>query len=138
MIIPPLILDKTVLGELTRGDTALINLIQIFDAGEQPMIIPALAITGVMLDNKSPEAADALRGLSLMAGVTVASLDGPEESIALADMTGRTGLDVWDAQAATEALARIGAILTLDASRWEGPQRHIEEHLQVIEISDDM
>ena len=68
----------------------------------------------------------------------VASLDGPEESIALADMTSRTGLDVWDAQAATEALARIGAILTLDASRWEEPQRHIEEHLQVIEISDDM
>ncbi|MEV4380043.1 hypothetical protein [Streptosporangium sp. NPDC049644] len=138
MTIPPLILDKTVLGELTRGDTALINLIQIFDAGEQPMIIPTLAITGVMLDNKSPEAADALLGLSLMAGVTVASLDGPEESIALADMAGRTGLDVWDAQAATEALVRIGAILTLDASRWEEPRRHIEEHLQVIEISDDM
>ncbi|MFC7644769.1 hypothetical protein ACFQX6_31815 [Streptosporangium lutulentum] len=100
------------------------------------MVIPALAITGATLGNKSPEAADALRGLALMEGVTVVPLDGPEESIALADMISATRLAAWDAHAATEALSLIGAILTMDASRWEDPQRQLEEHLQVIEISD--
>ena len=68
----PIILDTSVLTAVARGDPDIIGLIQAYDARPQPIVIPALAITGASLDTRSEEADDLLAGLELLDSVTVA------------------------------------------------------------------
>lgn len=132
----PLILDVTVLTELARGDAGIIGLIQHYDGRGQPMVVPALAITGASLAVRTEEAEDLLNGLALMDSITVASLNGTEQSIVLGDVIARTDLDPWDAHTAAIADVSVCPILTLDGARWQHPSMALDEPLHVIEIAD--
>ncbi|GAA2417403.1 hypothetical protein [Nonomuraea africana] len=86
----PYILDTGVLIEIARGDSDLIGLVQGYDAIGQPMVVPALAITGASLDVRSDEADDLLAGLDLLPEVTIAPLNGAEQASARARKAGRS------------------------------------------------
>lgn len=122
----PFLLDTSVLREIARGDPDLIRLIQRFDANKQPMVVPALAVTGASLDVRSEDADDLLGGLDLFEEVTVAPLNGPDQATALAEMISNTGLDPWDAHVAAIADASVLAILTLDQAKWQEPSRALD------------
>ena len=62
----PLIVDTSVLTAITRTDPGVINLMQIYDSRSQPLVIPALAITGASLDARDEAANDLLAGLELL------------------------------------------------------------------------
>lgn len=132
----PLILDTSVLTEVARGDGDIIGLVQAYDARNRPMVVPALAMVGASLDARAEEAADLLAGLELMESVTVAPLNGVEQSIALADVISRTGLDPYDAHVAAIADVAICPILTLDSAKWSRPSQALDEPLHIIEIRD--
>lgn len=132
----PYILDTGVLIEIARGDSDLIGMVQGYDAIGQPMIVPALAITGASLDVRSDEADDLLAGLDLLPEVTIAPLNGAEQASALAAMISRTGLDPWDAHVAAIADVAVCPILTLHPAKWSGPSSALEEPLHIREIAD--
>ena len=132
----PLILDTSVLTAVARGDPDIIALIQGYDARDQPIVIPALAIAGASLDTRSEEGDDLLAGLELLELVTVAPLSGAEQAARLADVITRTELDPWDAHVAAVADVAICPILTLDAAKWQQPSAELDEPLHVLEIAD--
>jgi predicted nucleic acid-binding protein len=132
----PLILDASVLMAIARGDPDIIGLIQGYDSRSQPMVIPALAIAGASLDARGEEAGDLLAGLELLDNVTVASLNGTDQAVRLAEVVARTGLDPWDAHAAAIADVAICPILTLNAARWREHVNDLDEPLHIIEIAD--
>lgn len=132
----PLILDAGVLTEIARGDADLIRLVQRYDAAGQPMVLPALAMTGASLDVRSAEADDLLGGLDLFDHVAIAPLQGSGQATALAAVMSRTGLDPWDAHVAAIADASVLPILTLDRTKWEEPSRALDEPLHIREIAD--
>ncbi|MET8142270.1 hypothetical protein ABZU32_18325 [Sphaerisporangium sp. NPDC005288] len=86
----PLVFDTTLLSEVVRGDPDLINIVRRFDAENQPMVIPALALVGASLDSRSSEVADALYGMALLESVEIAPLAGAKQGIALAGSRRRT------------------------------------------------
>ena len=124
------------LREIARGDPDLIRLIQRFDANRQPMVVPALAITGASLDVRSEDAGDLLGGLDLFEEVTIAPLNGPDQATTLAAMISKTGLDPWDAHVAAIADASVLPILTLDQAKWQEPSLALDEPLHIREIAD--
>jgi predicted nucleic acid-binding protein len=132
----PIILDTSVLTAVARGDPDIIGLIQAYDARPQPIVIPALAITGASLDTRSEEADDLLAGLELLDSVTVAPVNGTDQATRLAGVVARTGLDPWDAHVAAIADVAICPILTLNAPKWQQPSADLDEPLHIIEISD--
>jgi hypothetical protein len=132
----PLILDSTVVRELARGEIGTIELMQGYDAGGQPMVVPALTITHAIRDTPTEDAVDLLHGLAELEQVTVASLHDAEQATTLAMVMNVTGLAVWDAHVAAVADASVCPILTYDAARWQEPSRALEERLFVIEIPD--
>jgi len=132
----PYLLDMSVLTEIARGDSDLIGLVQRYDAQKQPLVIPALAITGASLDVRSEEGDDLLGGLDLFDQVTIAPLAGTDQALALASMISRTGLTPWDAHVAAIADVAVLPILTLDRAKWEEPSRILDEPLHIREIAD--
>ncbi len=132
----PLILDTSVIIAVACGDSDIIALIQAYGARDQPLVIPALAITGGSLDMPSEEADDLLGGLELLDQVTIAPLQGTEQATRLADIISRTGLDPWDAHVAAVADAAICPILTLTPAKWRQPSADLDESLHIVEISD--
>jgi predicted nucleic acid-binding protein len=132
----PLILDTGVLIAVARGDADVIGLVQGYDARDQPIIIPALALAGASFDVRSEEADDLLAGLELLDAVTIAPLSGAEQATRLAHVAARTGLDPWDARVAAIADVAVCPILTLDASKWRDPSSALDDPLHVIEIID--
>lgn len=132
----PLILDTSVLTAVARGDADIIALIQGYDARNQPIVIPVLAIAGASLDARSEEADDLLAGLELLETVTIAPVNGAEQATRLADVVARTALDPWDAHVAAIADVAICPVLTLDAAKWRRPARGLDDPLHIIEIID--
>jgi predicted nucleic acid-binding protein len=132
----PLVLDTSVVTDIARGDPDLIALIQRYDARNQPLVIPALAIAAACLDARSEEADDLLGGLELLENATIAPLRGAEQAMRLASVIAKTALDPWDAHVAAVADAAICPILTLDAAKWRQPSADLDEPLHIIEISD--
>jgi predicted nucleic acid-binding protein len=132
----PLILDTSVLTAIARGDTDIIGLVQAYDSRAQPLVIPALATAGASLDARSDEADDLLAGLELLDHATPAPLRGAEQAIRLADVIARTGLDPWDAHAASVADAAGCPVLTLDPAKWQEPGAALDAPLHIIEITD--
>ncbi|MEO3809748.1 hypothetical protein ABGB17_12180 [Sphaerisporangium sp. B11E5] len=132
----PLVLDTSILREVARGDSDIIALIQAYDARAQPLIAPALAMVGAALDVLTEEAADLLAGLDSLESVMAAPLHGVEQSVALAEVIAKTGLDAWDAHVAAIADVAVCQILTLDAARWAGPSHAMDNPLHVVEIRD--
>ncbi|GAA4088334.1 hypothetical protein [Nonomuraea soli] len=132
----PYILATDVLVEIARGDSDLIGLVQGYDAIGQPMIAPALAITGASLDVRTEEGDDLLASLDLLPQVLVAPLKGAEQATALASMIARTSLSPWDAHVAAIADVAVCPILTLDAIRWANASEALEEPLHTLEIRD--
>jgi len=132
----PLILDASVLIAVARGDSDIIGLLQAYDARNQPLVIPALAVAGASLDARTGEADDLLAGLELLEAAASAPLSGAEQAIRLAGVIAATGLDVWDAHAAAVADAAICPILTLAAGKWRQPSIDLGEPLHIIEIAD--
>ena len=132
----PLILDTSVLTAVARGDADIIGLVQAYDSRAQPLVIPALATVGASLDARSDEADDLLAGLELLDHATAAPLRGAEQAIRLAAVIARTGLDPWDAHAASVADAVVCPVLTLDAAKWREPGAALDAPLHIIEITD--
>ncbi|MEV8636602.1 hypothetical protein AB0395_33660 [Streptosporangium sp. NPDC051023] len=132
----PLILDATVLSELARGDAGTIGLVQSFDADGQSMVVSALAITWVLVDARTEEAADAMHGLAAMEHVTVAPLKDAEQAATLAEFVVATGQEIWDAHVAAIADVSVCPILTFDAAKWAQPSSTLNDPLHVIEIRD--
>lgn len=132
----PLVLDDLVLTETARGDTALIELIQHYDAAGQPMVVPALAVTGAYADIRTEAAAALLEGIVLMEHVELAPLGNPHQAIALAEVASKTELDLCAAHVAQVADASACPILTTDAARWARPSSALENPLYIIEIAD--
>jgi predicted nucleic acid-binding protein len=132
----PLVLDTSVLTAVARGDPDIIGLIQGYDARNQSLVIPALAIAGASLDVRSEEADDLLGGLELLDNAAIAPLRGVEQAVRLADIIARTGLDPWDAHVAAIADVAIYPILTLTAAKWRQPSADLDEPLHIIEVSD--
>jgi hypothetical protein len=132
----PFIRDTSVVTAVARADPDIIGLVQGYDSRNQPMVIPALAITGASLDAGSEEADDLLAGLELLDNVAGAPLNGAEQAARLADAIARTGLDPWDAHAAAIADVAICPILTLNAGKWRPHVADLDEPLQIIEIAD--
>ena len=117
----PLILDTSVLTAVARGDPDIIGLIQGYDARNQPIVIPALAVAGASLDARGEEADELLAGLELLEAAVAGPLNGAEPAARLADIIARTGLDPWDAHVAAIADVAICPILTLTAAKWQPP-----------------
>lgn len=132
----PLVLDDLVLTEIARGDTALIALIQHYDAAGQPMVVPALAVTGAYASARTSEAADLLDGIVRMEHAEFAPLGSPQQAIELVEMNATTGLDLSASHVAQVANAATCPILTLDAERWARPSAALDDPLYVIEIAD--
>jgi predicted nucleic acid-binding protein len=132
----PLVLDSSVTTAIARADADIIGLIHAYDARNQPLVIPALAITAASLDARSEEADDLLGGLELLGNAEVAALRGADQAARLAWVMARTGLDPWDAHVAAVADAAVCPILTLDAGKWRVHAEGLEEPLHVIDISD--
>jgi hypothetical protein len=76
------------------------ELIQGYDADGQPLIIPALAITGALQDISGRDAEAMLRGLEMLGNTMTAALRDAEQAAHLAAVISRTGLSPWDAQPA--------------------------------------
>lgn len=132
----PLIADTGALIAVTRTDPGVINLMQIFDSRGQPLVIPALAITGASLDAHDDDANDLLAGLEMLEAVTVAPLSGVRQAARVASIMDSTGLAAWDAHVAAVAAAAKCPILTLDAAKWQQASGSFDPPLQVIEITD--
>jgi hypothetical protein len=134
--VTPFVLDTSVLAAVARGDPDIIGLIQAYDSGGQPMVIPALAVAGASLDARSDEADDLLAGLELLEAATGGPLKGADQATQLSAVIARTGLDVWDAHVAAIADTAICPILTLNAAKWQQPSADLGEPLHIIEIAD--
>jgi predicted nucleic acid-binding protein len=132
----PLIVDTSVLIEVARADPEIMSLMQTFDAGSQPLVIPALAVTGASLDAHSGDVDDLLAGLELLENVTVAPLNGARQAAKVASVMDSTGLAAWDAHVAAVATASKCAILTLDAAKWQQVSGAFDPPLQIVEIAD--
>ena len=133
----PYILDTSVLADVARGDADLIGLLQDFDRARQPLIVPALAAAGALLDGRgTPDAQALLAGLAAFEHAIVAPLDGIAQSAMLVDTMSITGLDIYDAHAAAIADVSVCPILTLDGDKWQQPSRALDNPLHVIEIAD--
>jgi len=133
----PYILDTSVLADVARGDADLIGLLQDFDRARQPLIVPALAAAGALLDGRgTPDAQALLAGLAAFEHAIVAPLDGIAQSAKLVDTMSITGLDIYDAHAAAIADVSVCPILTLDGDKWQQPSRALDNPLHVIEIAD--
>lgn len=132
----PLIADTGALIAVTRTDPGVINLMQIFDSRGQPLVIPALAITGASLDAHDDDGNDLLAGLEMLEAVTVAPLSGVRQAARVASIMDSTGLAAWDAHVAAVAAAAKCPILTLDAAKWQQASASFDPPLQVIEITD--
>jgi len=132
----PLIVDTSVLIAVTRTDPGVINLMQIYDSRGQPLVIPALAITGASLDAHSEDADELLAGLEMLEAVTVAPLNGARQAARVARIMDGTGLAAWDAHVAAVAAAAKCPVLTLDPARWQKAARVFDPPLQVVEIAD--
>lgn len=132
----PFVLDVSVLTEVARADAGLMTLIQGWDAAEQPLVIPALAVTAASLDMRSQDAEDLLHGLERLESVMVAPLRDTEQAIHLAAVMARTGLQPWDAHVAAVADASVCPIVTLDAAKWQKHARDLDEPLYFVEIAD--
>jgi hypothetical protein len=132
----PYILDVGVLTEIARGDSELIGLMQDYDRIGQPLVIPALAAAGALLDAKDSEASSLLSGLGAFVHAQVAGVDSIEQAALLAQMIARTGLDPWSAHVAALADLATCPILTLDPAQWTEPSSALEQPLHVIEITD--
>jgi predicted nucleic acid-binding protein len=132
----PLILDVSVLIAIARSDTGVIALIQDYDAEGQPLVVPVLAVTAASIDMRSEEAADLFGGLELFGNIEIASLQGIEQAVRLADVMARTELDPWDAHVAAIADASVCRILTLDAAKWRQHEYDLDERLHIVEIAD--
>ena len=132
----PLILDTSVVTAVARADPDIIGLVQSYDSRNQPMVVPALVITGASLDARSEEADDLLAGLELLDNVTIAPLNGAEQATRLAEVVVRTGLDPWDAHAAAIADVAICPILTLNGVKWREHIADLDESLHIAEVSD--
>ena len=132
----PWVLDASVLIEVARGDTRIVTLVQELDARGGPLLIPALAVTGALLDIRGDEAAELLEGLEQLGNTMTAALRDAEQAVRLAAVIARTELDPWDAHVAAVADASVCPIITLDASKWRAHARDLDEPLHVIEIAD--
>ena len=131
----PLVLDTSVITEVARGDSDMIIFIQQYDAREQALVIPALAITGASLDARGEDSEELLGGLELLDNVTIAPLRGAEQAARLAEVIARTELDPWDSHVAAVADASICPILTLNAAKWRQPSATLDEPLHIVEIA---
>lgn len=132
----PYVLDVSTLAAVARGDSEVMNLIQILDASGRPLVVPALAVTGASLDARSDEADETLEGLELLEGAMIAPVRDAEQALALAAVIARTGLDPWDAHVAAVADASVCPILTLDGPKWRQHAHDLDEPLHFVEIAD--
>ncbi|GII52704.1 hypothetical protein Pth03_10930 [Planotetraspora thailandica] len=133
----PHILDTSILSDVARGDANLIGFLQGFDQAGQALVIPTLAAAGALRDSRGlPDAQALLVGLAAFERATVAPLDGIHQVAKLADVMAITGLDIYDAHVAAIADVAICPILTIDAVKWKGPARALEQPLHIVEIVD--
>lgn len=132
----PYVLDLSVLAAIARADTQAGTLLQSLDERNQQVTVPALAITGASLGAPGQDAGILLEGLELFGIVTIAPLQGMAQSMRLAEVIARTGLDPWDAHVAAVADASGCRILTLDGARWRRHEHDLGERLHYTEIED--
>lgn len=133
---PPYVLDVSVIVAVARGDVEIMTFIQRLDATGQPMVIPALAITGASLDARSEEADELLEGFELLGNAEIAPLRGAEQAARLAAVISRTKLDPYDAHVAAVADAAICPILTLEGEKWRQHAHDLDAPLHFLEIVD--
>ena len=133
---PPYVLDVSVLTAVARFDASIMTLIQGYDARGQPLVAPAMALTGASLDVRSEDADDLLEGIERLDSADIAPLRDAEQAVRLAAVIARTGLDPWDAHVAAVADAAVCPILTLDAAKWREHSADLDEPLHIIEITD--
>jgi hypothetical protein len=130
------VLDAGVATAIARGDGRVMSLVQALDAHGRPLLIPALALTGALLDTPGEESRAILNGTEILANAIPAPLQGTAQAARLAEVIRRTGLDPWDAHTAAIADKAVCPILTLNAAKWRQHSRDLEEPLHFIEIDD--
>lgn len=130
----PYILDMSVLVAIARADTRIMIFAQELDAQGHPVVLPALAVTGALLDMRGEDAAELIEGTGMLGHAMIAPVADAEQAIELAAVIARTGLDPYDAHVAAVANVVECPIVTLDAAKWR--EHDLDEPLQVIEISD--
>lgn len=132
----PYILDLSVLIAYARFDIQIAELVQILDARQQPLVVPALTLAGALEDVATPTAKNLFDGLVLMGSVQVAPLNTVDHAAILAEAVSVTGLDVWDAHTAAVANRSVCPILTVDVAKWRPAVGAFEHPLHVVEIED--
>lgn len=132
----PWVLDGSVITAIARGDGGIMSLVQALDERGRPLVIPALAVVGALLEATADDARAILHGLELLGNAMPAPLQGAAQAARLADVIKRTGLDSWDAHAAAIADASACPVLTLDAAKWRQHARDLDDPLHFIEIAD--
>lgn len=132
----PLVLDASVVIAVARDDVQVTDLVVGYDFRKQPLVIPALTVTGAHLDAPGADAAKALQGLERLGNVEIAPLQGAVQALKLARVISAAGLSPWDAHVAAVAAASVCRILTLDAAKWREHAGDLDEPLYIVEIAD--
>lgn len=132
----PLILDFSVVAAIARGNPAVMSLIQVFDAGGQPLVVPVLAIVAALTAVPGEDAEALLHGLELLGNTATAPLADADQAAQLAAVIAATGLDPADAHVAAVADLLVGPILTLTGDKWRQHAAGVGEQLYFIEIFD--
>lgn len=135
-VLPPYVLDVSVLDELARGDRGTMILLQELDSRGRPLILPVLAVTGASLDMRGEEASELLEGAGRLGNAITAPVRDAAQALALAGVIAKTGLDPWDAHTAAVADASVCAILTRDGAKWRRHAHDLDEQLHFIEIAE--
>ncbi|GII76761.1 hypothetical protein Sru01_17430 [Sphaerisporangium rufum] len=132
------ILDAGVLMEVARGDAGVIHLLQGMDAAGIGLVVPALAVTGAALDIGARDEQMALiRGVARLESAALAGVVTFDDATDLAHgrRAARSLEELWDVQAALQAVMRGCPVLTTDHARWKEASREVRG-LNVVEIAE--
>ncbi|MFC0862322.1 hypothetical protein ACFHYQ_08435 [Sphaerimonospora cavernae] len=133
------VLDAAFLKEAARGDIDIINMIQQFDAERVALVIPALAATAAAIDvGGTPERVAVLRGICRLDSARFAGLVDFDDTTELARMRLAVEAlpDLWDVQAAEQAIMRSCPVLTVNYGLWKSAVHEASGELTVVEVAE--
>ncbi|MBG0833244.1 hypothetical protein HS041_36695 [Planomonospora sp. ID67723] len=136
---PAFVLDAMVLTEVARGDSDIIILLQQLDADKITLIVPALAVTGAAIDiGANDEQMATVRGVCRLNSAKFAGLAAFDDSSDLARLRLEVEAfgELWDVQAAVQAVLHGCPILTTDYGRWKDAVRETRGEFAVVEVAE--
>ncbi|MFI0424900.1 hypothetical protein [Spongiactinospora sp. 9N601] len=113
------VLDTRLLIEAGRGDSDVVALLQVLDAADMTIVVPALAVTGAIVDAATDDQLALMRGIGRLDSATFAGLAEYDDAADLGAMRSEPHGDheLWDVQTVLRAALRGCPILTVDAAR---------------------